>query len=201
MKYFYRHSKLIITQIGALFPNFCRKGLLPLQKEGADKKIPVLLIKPKLSILSSAQSHYHFSPVRDNMYGPEKKFSNIRDEFVVKSHLTKLKASTLVEVITALTIISITSGIFMAIMLKAGNYLVNRQKQYAFEQIIELINECKKGPLEDEETFNYESFTIQKEVACYQNNKHLWLVSFKAFTNENKLIIEHKSIIEYDKQE
>lgn len=87
----------------------------------------------------------------------------------------------------------------MAVMFKAGNYLVNRQKQYAFEQIIELINESKKGALAEEKTITFEGFVIEKTVDTYQNNKHLWLITCKAYTGNNKLIIKHNAIIEYDK--
>lgn len=111
--------------------------------------------------------------------------------------MIKIKASTLTEVIVALVIISLVTGMFFTIIIKVGNYNRNRKYLLLNQQLLELVQEAKQyGYLEDE-TLDYEGYYIQKKVKPFKEIPGVWEITAEAFTTQNKKLMEHKAIIEY----
>ena len=68
--------------------------------------------------------------------------------------MKKLAASTLVEVMVALVIISVVSALFFAIVMQAGNYFRNRQRILIQQEMMAVIEEARQYSYLENETLS-----------------------------------------------
>lgn len=108
----------------------------------------------------------------------------------------KLKASTLTEVLVALTIITLISALFFAIIIKAGNYHRNRRNIIIHRQILEIIQETQKNGYTEDEVFDYDGYFIAKRLQPYKNINAVYEIEVTAYQDDETKIMEHKAIIE-----
>ena len=105
----------------------------------------------------------------------------------------RLKGSTLVEVLVAMTLIVIAISFFF---LSVGN--INKTfnidlKTYA----LTVVDSCLQNidsTYSCDETIDYPSFKIRKLVSGYNHNPELFIVSLTAFSNDGKLLINKQRI-------
>lgn len=107
-----------------------------------------------------------------------------------------LKASTLMEVLVAIVIITLITSLFFGIIINVGNYHKNREGIIIQQQLIELIGEAKKQGYLDDETLEFESYYIQKSVKPYKEIPSIWEINVEAFDLNDKHLASHKAIIE-----
>jgi len=110
--------------------------------------------------------------------------------------MSKIKASTLVETLVALVIITMVSAFFFAIILKAGNFEKNRIKITTHQLLLQLIDEAKSNNTFKTETFEYEQFYITKTVSSYKDIPGVYIINVETFTYSDKKIDQHQAIVE-----
>lgn len=103
----------------------------------------------------------------------------------------KLKASSLIESVIAMTIISVCILIAMTIytmVLKSSNSITHYQSLTEKQKI---LNETKSNPELTNETFNYKNFIIEKKVSVHESIDGLLLVDLTAINKKDTLTSTH----------
>ncbi len=108
--------------------------------------------------------------------------------------MKKIEASTLTEVIVALTIITLVTAMFFSIIIQVGNYHKNRQRIIIEQQLIEIINEAKLYGRVDDETLEMDGYYFIKTLKPYKDITDIWEIKVEAFSFKDKLISKHNAI-------
>lgn len=107
----------------------------------------------------------------------------------------KLIASTLIETVTAMVIVTLVfglgSGTYVNVM-SADNHI---QKLKARQILNGISAESKKKKMYLDEKTSIEGFSIIKIVTPYNNSQELSLLTLKAFDIKQKLIAQRKELV------
>lgn len=117
-----------------------------------------------------------------------------KQENTIEHH--RIKASTLTEVIVALTIITLISALFFAIIIKAGNYHKNRRNIIIHQQVLGIIDETEKYALFENEQFNYDGYFITKEIKPFKDIDNVYQIEVSAYKQDETIIMNHKAIVQ-----
>ena len=107
----------------------------------------------------------------------------------------KLKASTLVEALTAMVIVMLALGVFTTIyvnVIKSGEY---HRKTQAALLLDKIAVETKQNKIFLDEKIKTGGFVLEKKVTPYNGASNLSLLSLKAFDGKEKLLAERNELI------
>lgn len=107
----------------------------------------------------------------------------------------KLKASSLVEVLTAMTIIGVVMGIAMMIFVSVLESDQLYQKHLANHLLNELALQTKNSQLFVDDRIETEYFLVEKNIQSYQGNSELILLHLSAYDKAEKLVLERKELV------
>lgn len=106
----------------------------------------------------------------------------------------KLRASTLIEVLVAMVIISISFGIAMMIvmnLLKAQN---NKSKIEAYFIANNIISQIKPDSKLIDEQIDFVNLYVEKTVTSSTKSKNIAIISVKVFDKTKRKIFEKKTL-------
>jgi Tfp pilus assembly protein PilE len=107
----------------------------------------------------------------------------------------KLKGSTLLEGIVAITVLMVSFSICAVVfanLLKTGN---NHSETSALLEMKKILNECTEKDRFIDESFDYTNFKIFKKVTKKENSENLLNIKLKAVDANGKEIGQLKKII------
>lgn len=111
------------------------------------------------------------------------------------AELKKIKASTLIESIVAMVIISITMGITFLII---TNISAKNNPQLRFKAYIEsqqAINNAITSSIIKDDTWRKDGIFVEKRYLEYYNYEDLRVLEIKVFNNAGKLLVLRRTII------
>lgn len=108
--------------------------------------------------------------------------------------INRLKGSTLIEVITGVTILSITLGISLVIFVNVTGMNNSNVKTQAYLKVNELAVETGKEKNFNEKEYELGTYRIVKEVEKYKENRELTKVVFKAYNLKGKELVTKQKI-------
>lgn len=111
------------------------------------------------------------------------------------AELKKIQASTLIESIVAMVIISITMGITFLIL---TNIVAKNNPQLRFKAYIEAqqaINIKLSGDIIMDDTWQKDGIYVEKRYLEYGNYESLNVLEIKVFNNAGKLLVLRRKII------
>lgn len=112
----------------------------------------------------------------------------------LKLHI-KLKASTLVETIVAMLLVTIAFSMAMVLMLKISKNSNNSLKTKAYILANDVIVKTKTEKLYIDQEFNYGNIIIKKTVTEYENNEKLFQLKVSAFDSRNHKLFEQNELL------
>ena len=107
----------------------------------------------------------------------------------------RLKASTLVEALTAMVIVMLALSLFTTIyvnIMKSGEH---QRKMQAALLLDKIAVETKQNKIFLDEKIKTGEFVLQKQVAPYNGAVNLSMLSLKAFDGNEKLLAERNELI------
>ena len=110
-----------------------------------------------------------------------------------------LKASTLIEVIISLVIISIISGLAIMVIMSITVSANNKLKILGLYQLENIISQENSTDLTDED-FQIDNIKIEKNCSPFAGNNDLMTVQYKVFSNQKKFLFEIKKISRKDNE-
>lgn len=110
----------------------------------------------------------------------------------------KLKASTIIEVITAMVIILTCLGIAMTIFTNMSRDVNDELKILAEIRVHTFAAETKKNNDYTDVTQDFDNIRIQRSILLYPKKSRLKILFIKAFTPDGKKITDYKEIISID---
>ena len=113
----------------------------------------------------------------------------------------KLKASTLVEAIIAMLIITVTFSLGLLLMLNISKNSNNSLKTKAYILANDVLVKSKSENLYLDQEYNYGNITIKKAVSEYENNEELFQLNISAFDSRNYKLFEQNELIIIEKNE
>lgn len=119
-----------------------------------------------------------------------------------KHLLKKAKASTLVEAIVAMLIVTIAFSLALVLMLNISKNSNNSLKTKAYILANDVMIQTKSEKSYFDQEFDYGNITIKKTVTEYENNEELFQLNIFAFDSRNHNFFEQNEliIIEKDKK-
>jgi len=106
--------------------------------------------------------------------------------------MKKLKASTLIETMVAMTIVMVSFAIVVTLMLgNSGNY--SRLKLNAYLLCEDIKAETMAQNNYSDEEFEFENLIVYKSIEPYRDSKYLRILLIEAFKEE--LLYQNKEII------
>jgi type II secretory pathway pseudopilin PulG len=108
---------------------------------------------------------------------------------------SKLKGSTLIEVMVAMVIVIIIFGLAMMTFINIAKFSNNALKTEAYFNLQKVITETYVNKQFLDEDYEFENMVIRKSITPYPDCKDLRIILFSAYTAENKLIIEKKQVV------
>jgi len=106
----------------------------------------------------------------------------------------RLKASTIVETLTAIVLISIAFGIGVLIYLNTISNQSITVEQQANMVLQEAAIATKTNERYISETFNFKNFIIERVVKPYGETKDLYLIELSAFNTEEELVSRYQEL-------
>jgi len=106
----------------------------------------------------------------------------------------RLKGSTLIEVITGVTILSITLGASLMIFVQVTEMSNSQVKTMAYLKVSELSVETEKEKDFTDDEYEMGTYRIVKEVKNYEKNPELIQVIFKAYNLKGKKLVTKQKI-------
>ena len=108
--------------------------------------------------------------------------------------MVKLKASTLIEVLVAMVIISISFAIGLAVITNVINSSNQKQKLDAFLLADSVAVQTIKEERYFDENYEFENFNLVKTVHQHQKNNNLEIIQIAVFDKTKKKILTKKWI-------
>jgi len=115
-----------------------------------------------------------------------------------QSIILKLKASTIIEVITAMVIILTCLGIAMTIFTNMSRDVNDELKILAEIRVHTFAAETKKNNDYTDVTQDFDNIRIQRSILLYPKKSRLRVLFIEAFTPDGKKITDYKEIIVID---
>jgi len=107
----------------------------------------------------------------------------------------KVRASSLVEVITSMVIISIIFGLSLMIFVNVQNQMGSQIKSKANLRIRNLATEYLKADVIKNEVFEDEDFTITCTVKPFPSSNKLLILQIEAVAKDNKVLCNYKRVV------
>ncbi len=108
--------------------------------------------------------------------------------------MKKLKASTIIETIVAMTIIMISFGVVVALII-GNSRNSSRLRLNAYLLCEDIKSETKMLNTYINEDFEYENLVIYKSVLGYNESKDIKELQIEAYTKDNKLLYQSKELV------
>lgn len=109
--------------------------------------------------------------------------------------LKRLKATTLVESMVAMTLIVVSFGIGMSIHLNVLNGSQVEQKTQAHALLVNVLEGSRKTMSFEEETIEEGGMLVTKAFSPYPGFQNAYLLELKAFDGNSNFITEVKEVI------
>lgn len=110
--------------------------------------------------------------------------------------VARLKSSSLLETVVALTILTLITGIVSIAMVKATQTSLTGQKVKAILLTDELVLEYKKDKNYLDENFeNEDGLVVEKTVSPYQNSSNLLILTVKIYDGNQYCLNTFKEVI------
>ena len=104
-----------------------------------------------------------------------------------------LKASTLIEVIVSLVIISIISGLAIMVIMDINSSANNKLKILGLYQLENILSQ--ENPTDNtNEDFQKDNIKIKKICTPFAEDNDLITIQYKVFSNQKKLLFEIKKL-------
>lgn len=107
----------------------------------------------------------------------------------------KIPASTMIEVIVAVTIIAIVFSFAMLLFAGIQTSGSSRMKIYALSRINHVISESKASYSFLDEEFAFDGLRVKQSIAPYKNSSRLFILHLEAFDIKNRLVAEKNELI------
>ena len=117
-----------------------------------------------------------------------------------KKLLIKIKASTLVEAIIAMLIVTIAFSLALMLMLNISKNSNNSLKIKAYILANDIMVKTKSEKLYFDQEFDYGNITIKKTVIEYENNEELFQLNVSAFDSRNHKLFEQNELLIIEKK-
>ncbi|HAF29361.1 MAG TPA: hypothetical protein DCG75_09980 [Bacteroidales bacterium] len=111
----------------------------------------------------------------------------------------KLKASTLIETIIAMLIVTIAFSLALMLMLSISKNSNNSLKTKAYFLANEVLVKTKSEKTYFDQDFDYGNILIKKTVAEYENNEELFQLNISAYDVRNYKLVEQNELIIIEK--
>lgn len=107
----------------------------------------------------------------------------------------KVKASTLVESIIAMLIVTIVFSMALVLMLNISKNSNNSLKTKAYILANDVLVKTKSEKSYLDQEFNYGNITIKKMLVEYENNEELFLLNISTYDLRNHKLFEQNELI------
>jgi hypothetical protein len=107
----------------------------------------------------------------------------------------KVKASTLVESIIAMLIVTIVFSMALVLMLNISKNSNNSLKTKAYILANDVLVKTKSEKSYFDQEFNYGNILIKKTVAEYENNEELFFLNISTYDLRNHKLFEQNELI------
>ena len=112
------------------------------------------------------------------------------------AELRKIKASTIIESIVAMVIITLVLGVALSVLSFVSGRNNPQIRFKAFAEAQRALNNCQnKAGLVDQE-WNSEGLRIEKTVGQYREYPGIRLIEIKVYNNSGRLMIQRKELIQ-----
>ncbi|NOZ47669.1 MAG: hypothetical protein GXO79_12945 [Chlorobi bacterium] len=113
--------------------------------------------------------------------------------------MKKLKASTIIETIVAMTIIMISFGIVALLIINnAKNNSQLKLNAYLLTEDIKAVTKAEKEY--NNEEYEFENLLIYKSIEEYENFSNIKVLHLEVFSINDKLIYDSKELINLDNE-
>lgn len=109
--------------------------------------------------------------------------------------MKKVEASTLVEAIIAMLIITIAFSMALVLMLNLSKNSNNSLKTKAYILANDVLVKTKSENTYFDQEFEYGNITIKKTIVEYENNEELFQLNVSAFDSRNYKLFEQNELI------
>ena len=114
---------------------------------------------------------------------------------------TRVKASTVLEVIVSMVIIITVFGVAMMIYANVTRMSLSNQKIKAEAVLSQVIKDMDKVELSSDQQSVIEGLSVERSVKSYSENNKLLQVDLKAYDQNHQLLAElHQLVIKSDEQ-
>lgn len=110
--------------------------------------------------------------------------------------MVKLKSSTILEVIMALLIGTMIIGFSMNIVVKTGKNYNAVKRAGAMFMLKNRISIIQEEPNQLQDTIRGNGIFIVEKMTAYQQSEKVFVLELKAYTLENRFLVEKKALIE-----
>jgi len=114
--------------------------------------------------------------------------------------IRKVIASTLVEAIIAMLIVTIAFSMALVLMLNISKNSNNSLKTKAYILANDIMVKTKSEKLYFDQEFDYGNITIKKTVAEYENNEELFQLKVSAFDSRDHKLFEQNELLIIEKK-
>ena len=114
---------------------------------------------------------------------------------------TRVKASTVLEVIISMVIIIAVFGVAMMIYANVTRMSLSSQKIKAEAVLSQIMKDMDKAELSSDQQSVIDGFTVERSVKLYMENNKLLQVDLKAYDQNHQILAElHQLVIKSDEQ-
>ena len=113
--------------------------------------------------------------------------------------LGKLRASTLIESIVAMVIITLLFGISFSILTSIAGRNNSQIKLKASFEAQRVISLCKSQHDFEDHEWKFEGLAVEKVIKSYHEYKDLRLIEVNVFNNDGKLLLRRHELINISK--
>jgi len=117
----------------------------------------------------------------------------------INSKIKKVRASTLVETIVAMLIITFVFSIGFLIIMNLSKNSNNSLKTKAYFLTNEILVSTKSKKQFFDQDFDFGNITIKRTVSEYQNNEELYQLNLKALDLNNHKLFEQNELLIIEK--
>ena len=115
----------------------------------------------------------------------------IKEKYLIR----KLKASTLVETIIAMLIVTIAFSLALLLMINISRSSNNSLKTKAYFLANNILVQTKAEKTYLDQEFNFGNVVIKKTVTEYENNEELFQLNVSAYDKQNHKLFEQNELV------
>lgn len=114
---------------------------------------------------------------------------------LIHTKIQKLKASTLVETIVAMLIVTIAFSLALLLMVNIGKNSNNSLKTKAYFLTNNIFVQTKAENTFVDQEYTYGNIFIKKTVKAYENNDELFQLNISAYDKQNHKLFEQNELV------